>query len=220
MSYGNPGPERVLEMSNMKVVIKFAAFIIILAVFGLGFDFLGGKVTELLQSSSNPTPVVAVGESVVETPATPTVEPSVDIQSFGQPIKIEINSVGINLPVQLGEYNYTDKTWTIEKYKAYFASLSDIPNEKNSHTVIYAHNQKSEFYNLKNLSVGDEIVVTTVDGFRLTYKMDSYEFVDPNWGGLFDQEYSESHLTLITCSGSDDEYRRLVRATLVSVVKN
>lgn len=219
MSFGSLGQGKESEM--YKLILKFVVFIAVISAISLGINSLGSKLIPQAESTEDSSFVIAVEPTIEDDSVEPVIEQDIEtIQEFGNPLRIEISKVGVNLPVQFGTYDHESQTWTIEKYKAYFAELSDVPNGKDAHTVIYAHNQKSEFYNIKDLIVGDEIVVYTNDGYRLTYVMDSFEFVDPNWGGLFDVDFDNPHLTLITCSGGGDEYRRLVHASLVNVERS
>ena len=87
-----------------------------------------------------------------------------EIEDFGIPVHISIDSVGINLDIKVGEYDYNNQTWTLTNGSAYWANLSDSILMENSNTVIYAHNQVNEFYKTKYLKVGDVIKIKTDQG--------------------------------------------------------
>jgi len=209
------------------LLINFIVFLSILSFVGLSFNqmmisllsstfpgiddikYIAGVYNEseeeiVLASLMEETPVEEDSEIIIE-----------DNFSYGLPNSLDIKSVNISLPVETGYYDYNNQTWTISKGKAYWAELSSLPNEFNSNTVLYAHNQWTEFSKTKNLKIGDEIIITTDLGYSLTYEYYSDEFVDPTWGELFEQRTDFSRLTLITCNGVNDEFRRLIYAKLI-----
>lgn len=210
-----------------RLLINFIVFLSILSFVGLSFNqmmisllsstfpgiddikYIAGVYNKseeeiVLASLMEETPVEEDSEIIIE-----------DNFSYGLPNSIDIKSVNISLPVETGYYDYNNQTWTISKGKAYWAELSSLPNEFNSNTVLYAHNQWTEFSKTKNLKIGDEIIITTDLGYSLTYEYYSDEFVDPTWGELFEQRTDFSRLTLITCNGVNDEFRRLIYAKLI-----
>ncbi len=229
MSFGNLGTGKELEMYKKIVLgIKFVVFISIVGTVALRGNYLISSAFNNLPGWDDLRYMVGLyEEETIETTSLPVAnvpeEVAADlieepILDYGMPTRITMSSVNIDLPIELGVYNYENQVWTISKGKAYFAELSDLPSVAESSTVIYAHNQWTEFFKTKNLKIGDKIIVETDKGNILTYEYVSDELVDPSWGALFDQEFETSRLTLITCNGVYNENRRLVYADLVSVI--
>jgi LPXTG-site transpeptidase (sortase) family protein len=139
-----------------------------------------------------------------------------EIEDFGTPVYISIESVGISLDIKVGEYDYDNQTWTLTNGSAYWANLSDSILMENSNTVIYAHNQVNEFYKTKYLKVGDLIKIKTDQGKEVSFKYVSDTLVSPERGDLIVADSSVSQLTLITCNGIFSENRRIIYAEMIT----
>lgn len=74
--------------------------------------------------------------------------------------------------------------------------------------VIAGHNYTSSFGQLKNLSIGDEIVFTDMDGLVHTYEVDDIEILDPT--DVTEMVASGWNLSLYTCT-YDGSQRLTVR---------
>lgn len=145
-------------------------------------------------------------------------EPTEEIvESYGKPVSIKIDSVGIDLRVKEGVYNEKDQTWTLTNGYAYWANLSGSIFAKGSSTVIYAHNQWNEFYKTKDLKIGDKITIVTDSGKNIVFEYRSDKIVNPNDGSVIFEKSTESQIILITCNGWISENRRIMYATLTDV---
>lgn len=146
-----------------------------------------------------------------------TVEENIseEIENYGVPTVITIDSVGIRLEVKEGVYDFQNMTWTLTNGYAYWANLSDSISSKGSHTVIYAHNLWHEFSRTKDLEVGDLIEIETSQGKRVIFEYVSDSIVNPNNGNVFFEDTDESQVVLITCSGVFSESRRIMYGALV-----
>lgn len=134
----------------------------------------------------------------------------------GKPVRIEIPSVGINIPVTDGFYNYKTKTWTLSKDKAHYGTITAMPNNRGGNTFIYGHNRKEVFSKLGKLKMGQDAMVYTDNGHIFTYRFrNSYE-TNPNDDSLFRYQ-GPPILTLQTCSGLWYENRLLMTLDLIKV---
>ena len=130
-----------------------------------------------------------------------------------KPIRIVIPSVDINLNIIESEIQ--DNTWTLSDDSASYGLGSSYLDEPYGNTVIFAHARKSLFLNLKDLDIGDQIIVYGSNG-TYEYEVDKIEKVLPediesiiSRGG--------TNLTLFTCEGIGDEYRLLIKAKRNSI---
>lgn len=145
--------------------------------------------------------------------ATPAAAPQQHIVS-GQPVRIQIPALGIDLKVIDGYYNKTNKTWTLTKDMAHYATMTPQPNNAEGNTFIYAHNRKGVFQALSKVKVGDEVIVTTDNSHTLTYKFRTAYETNQNDAALFDYKGAPI-LTLQTCSGVWYQNRQLFTFDLV-----
>lgn len=157
------------------------------------------RSTRVERVSASPFSVVA------STAATP--KPQEKLIS-GQPVRIQIPSLHIDLKVVDGYYNSTNKTWTLTRDMAQHATMTPQPNNKEGNTFIYAHNRPGVFQALSKLKVGDQVIVTTGNGHTFTYTFRSAYETNPTDTSLFTYEGAPI-LTLQTCSGIWYQNRQL-----------
>lgn len=124
------------------------------------------------------------------------------------PTHINISSVGISLDIEPGYFDRNSKEWTSSETKAVFAMITVVPNTKTGNTYIYAHNNLNLFAKLNNANLGDKAEVTNENGNIFTYKLAKIIDVTPEDLSYLDYR-GEPILTLQTCSGLWDQYRRL-----------
>lgn len=139
--------------------------------------------------------------------ATPALPPQQQLVS-GQPVRLQIPTLNIDLKVVDGYYNKTNKTWTLTKDMAHYATMTPQPNNKEGNTFIYAHNRKGVFQGLTGLKAGDQVIVTTDNGHTLTYAFRAAYETNPNDTALFEYKGTPI-LTLQTCSGVWYQNRQL-----------
>lgn len=196
----------------------------ILLLFFIGFGYLFSRLVSYVESNIRLWERIeayvnsregVIEEELILVSVEEKVEIAEDNVNLGVPVSIRIESVGIDLEVKEGIYDYEERVWTITNGYAYWANLSDSIFQKNSNTVIYAHNQKNEFGKLKNINIGDKIVVTTDSGNTLVFEYFSDNIVDPNNSSVIFEEVDVSRLVLITCNGVFSEDRRILYARLV-----
>jgi LPXTG-site transpeptidase (sortase) family protein len=133
--------------------------------------------------------------------------PQTEQSQNAMPTHISIERIGLSVDVEPGYYDAVQQTWTASDTKAQFATNTPQPNETAGNTFIYGHNRSHIFGNLHNARIGDEAVVTT-SGKTYTYKLAKFKDVSPTDASLFSYK-GKPVLTLQTCSGAWDQYRRL-----------
>jgi len=98
-----------------------------------------------------------------------------------------------------------------------------LPGEYGT-TVLFGHstlpqffsptNYKSIFSTLPTIKVGDEVIIKS-DGITYTYVVEEILVVDAANLGVLEQQFDDSHLTLVTCVPPGTYWKRLnVRARL------
>ena len=121
------------------------------------------------------------------------------------PSSISVTSLGLDLPVAAGVVK--GNQWTLFEDKASWLSTSEEPGLGN--VIIYAHNRPNLFGDLKDLVVGDEIVLAH-QGKPHLYKVSKVRKVTPE---DVDAVLSDDdQLTLYTCDGAFDQKRLVVIA--------
>jgi LPXTG-site transpeptidase (sortase) family protein len=133
----------------------------------------------------------------------------------GEPVRIQIPSLKIDLNVIDGYYNKSSKTWTLTKDMAQYATVTPLPNNLEGNTFIYAHNRQGVFKDLSKIRVGDEAIITTDNNHTFTYKFRTSYETNPNDNSLFGYRGAPI-LTLQTCSGVWYQNRQLFTFDLVS----
>ena len=124
------------------------------------------------------------------------------------PTHISIPSIGIDLPIDLGEIR--DDVWQISYANPTFLNTSARPGA-GGNVVIYGHNKKIIFGNLPYLSIGQKILLTTSDAKIYTYEVYQKDFVNPNRIDLVSPTNKEE-LTIYTCWGLFDNQRAVIKA--------
>jgi LPXTG-site transpeptidase (sortase) family protein len=135
----------------------------------------------------------------------------------GQPSRIVVPSLSIDLPIIRGYYNTTNKQWTVSDTEANWAPNTAEPNNKNGQTLIYGHNSWSIFAGLVNgLKPGDDVYVYTANNHVFQYSYTSSITVSPhNAQALFDSMKSSTGLKLMTCELTDFSWRHVMSLQLV-----
>lgn len=134
------------------------------------------------------------------------VPPSLTIKlSTASPTKITISAINLDLPIAPGVI--VDNKWTLFLDKISWLSTSSRVGEGN--TILYGHNRLGLFGGLKELNIGDEIIITQ-DSKIYKFKISQQRKVLPT-----DVEAilsGKNQLTLYTCDGSFDQRRLIVIA--------
>lgn len=134
----------------------------------------------------------------------------------GAPVRIVVPRLGLDLQVDEGLYNSDDQTWTLSGLNAHFAAISQPANDYTGSTFIYGHNNKNVFGPLTALKPGDLVHVHTKNHLVFTYIYESARDTKPDDVSSLSYE-GRPILTLQTCSGSFNEWRRMYRFGFDSV---
>ncbi len=135
----------------------------------------------------------------------------------GKPVRIQIPSLGIDLPVIDGYYNARERSWTLTNTKAQYATITPKANNIAGNTFVYGHRLHNVFGHLDQITSGAKAVITTDNGHTFTYTFRSSRETSPNDDSLFRYQGAPI-LTLQTCSGAWDQNRRLFTFDFTGVV--
>jgi len=123
---------------------------------------------------------------------------------------VKINSLEIETKILNPEVDGIDCIEDALKYGSilyYGDGLNELGN-----TTIIAHNDSSNFINLKNIEVDDEIVIVDDKGLETKYTVIEKKDVEPDdFTALLPMEENSTELTLITCN-SEGTTRLAVKA--------
>lgn len=109
--------------------------------------------------------------------------------------------------VEAGKIN---NTWTVSPTAANHVRQSGNPGNPGN-IIIYGHNTKKVFKNLRKVKPGETVKLTTAEGRQFTYRVISTQVVDPSQTALLSPTNAEA-LTIYTCYGLLDSKRLVVRA--------
>lgn len=128
----------------------------------------------------------------------------------GQPERILVERLGIDLAVVNGKYDAVTDSWTLTEDKAQFATMTQLPNNQYGSTFIYGHNTDKVFAKLAGLKAGDLVKVTTTNGHTFSYVYNGQEIVQPDNTTVLSEVPSRPRLTLMTCEGIFSQTRRIM----------
>ncbi len=136
--------------------------------------------------------------------------------TVGKPVRLTITRLNIDLPIEDGIYNPEDGSWSLSGYHAQFAYPSAPANDSEGNTFIYGHNNKNVFGPLKKIEEGDMVQIFTDNGHVFSYKFEDAVNVKPDDTSVFSYK-GPPILTIQTCSGNWNEWRRMFRFSFVKV---
>lgn len=124
----------------------------------------------------------------------------------------------ISIPkIDLTDVPVTNRDYDLTKHLVQYNSDTHPPKSGNS--VIFGHSTlpqlfnrndyKTIFANLYKIGVGDEITVK-IDGKTYTYKVESVTVVEPEDTSPLAQNFTDSFLTIITCTPPGTIWKRLI----------
>lgn len=188
---------------------------IYLGVIGVFVYFVQGQNTK--ESVALSITKDQVTESITDlTDKTTGIDNSHQLIRFGVPKEIFIPSKGLTVLLTAGEYSTVVNAWNVSGTHAHFATLSALPNDHGGNTVIYGHNSKDIFAPIFSLNTDDLVEIRTIENITFVYKMRDTSRVRPKEVSVMDTS-SFPQLTLITCEGLWNEYRRIVYFDLLEV---
>lgn len=135
----------------------------------------------------------------------------------GVPVRIAVDRLNINLPIDAGTYDAKTGEWTLSDTSAYFATITDLPNELQGSTFIYGHNRQTVFAPLARIQSNDEVKVTTDNGYTFSYRYLRDASVNPDMTAILYEHPKTPQLVLMTCEGVWSSTRRIMYFTLTGV---
>lgn len=158
-------------------------------------------VVSVIYSISNHDPLW-----FVKTPQTASV--SLDDRQSNQPVRIEITTLALSLPVT--EAHITRNKWQVSNNGVSHLDTSAVPNS-NGNIILYGHNKTSVLGKIVRIKKGDIISVKTRDRNIYSYIVEKTAVVSPQDIKILESNGKEM-LTLYTCTGFADLKRFVVKA--------
>ena len=128
----------------------------------------------------------------------------------GQPARISIARLGIDLPVVDGVYDSANDSWTLRDDAVQFATMTTLPNDDQGNTFLYGHNTVQVLEPVKNIVPGDLLTITATNGKVFSYTYVSDLSVTPDRTDVLAATSPTPRVTLMTCQGFFSETRRLL----------
>lgn len=185
------------------IIVKIPLFfkVVSLYMFG-GAIFLG--VWQLIPHESATVPVASIQT------AQATVIPSVKQSTSGEPVRLTVTRLGIDLVIKDGTYNKATGEWTLSDDAVYFATMTKQPNDASGNTFIYGHNTEAVLAPLRSLIPGDIVTLATSNGHVFSYSYTHDTVVLPSLTSVFRDNPEKPRLTVMTCDGIWSQGRRLM----------
>ena len=171
----------------------------------LGGLILGGQYLGLFSGGGPAVP--PVNQTIVK--------PAPNVIS-GEPVRIDIPSLKLSLPVIPGYYNKRTHSWTLTNDKVQYAVMTPPPNNASGNTFLYGHYRWGLFASLHTIKAGAEVSITTDNGHVFTYDFVGSRETNPYDDSLFKYQ-GKPILTIQTCSGLFFQNRQLFTFNLGKV---
>jgi sortase (surface protein transpeptidase) len=127
---------------------------------------------------------------------------------YGRPVRIVIQAVSIDLPVDEGFYYPSSNTWTLSNTHAQFAMVSSLANNDSGNTFIYGHESRAVFVPLQAITPGAEALLYTDNGHIFSYIYQRFTNLRPSDTSILRYK-GPPILTVQTCSGNLLEWRQM-----------
>lgn len=125
------------------------------------------------QATREPTPAGTEIPGTTPTPSATPLDPEmpvVELDGYEYVGYVEIPVLGLKLPV-MSEWDYN---------RLKLAACRQFGSSRTDDLVIAAHNYESHFGHLRDLSVGDTVTFTDMEGIVNTYCVEKIETLNPN----------------------------------------
>jgi LPXTG-site transpeptidase (sortase) family protein len=133
----------------------------------------------------------------------------------GEPVKIIIPSLKINLPVIPGYYNQQTKQWTLTVDKVQYAAITPEPNNQSGNTFLYGHYRSNVFASLHTIKPGAQVEIDTNNNHKFIYQLSEVKIVSPDDSKSVFEYKGKPELTVQTCTGLFFQNRQLFTFDLV-----
>lgn len=136
----------------------------------------------------------------------------------GLPLRIVVPSQKLDLVIDKGVYDASTNSWTLSDYNAQFATITARANNYKGNTFIYGHNSTQVFDHLRFLNPGDNVLIYTDNNHIFEYRLKDSVNVSPDDTSVFTY-HGPPILTLQTCSGNWNEWRRMYKFNLEKILQ-
>ncbi|MCU0667047.1 MAG: sortase [Patescibacteria group bacterium] len=136
---------------------------------------------------------------------------------IGNPTRLIIPRLGINLPIQEGKFDEATQSWTLTSNAVHYAVITSKPNDLSGNTLIYGHNTVQVLFPTMLLQPGDELLIESQEGYIYSYAYVADSNVKPSDTSILTTISSKPILTLLTCNGLFNENRRLMNFEFVFI---
>lgn len=160
---------------------------------------------------------VPVSAQVANVPTTQVTQKAKLLAVRGEPVRLKIPRLGIDLAVVDGIYDQENQTWTLSDTEVQFARSTSLPSNAAGNTFIYGHNTAVVLGKTTDLQSGDELIIESENQKAFIYRYTSDKITTPEDTSVFAAEYESPVLTLLTCSGFWSQDRRLMFFEFVEV---
>lgn len=140
------------------------------------------------------------------------------VAKSGEPVRLKIPSLHMDLVVIDGLYNQKTGAWTLTRDKAQFATITTKPNDISGNTLIYGHYRPEVFAYLHHIVKGAKVYLYTDNGYKFSYTYHSTEATSPRDTSIFLYQ-GKPRLTIQTCSGAFMQNRQMYYFSFDTVVK-
>ena len=135
----------------------------------------------------------------------------------GEPVRLVVDRLSVDLPVKPGSYDALTGEWTLSEMDAYFATMTDKPNDGRGSTFIYGHNRRSVFAPLADITTGDTVRIMTDNGHTFIYGYSHDAIIKPDMTSVLYEDPINPQLILMTCEGVFSAARRVMYFQLLEV---
>jgi LPXTG-site transpeptidase (sortase) family protein len=140
-------------------------------------------------------------------------------QIQGEPSRILIPSLSIDLPVVPQSYSPALKSWPVAASTANYATETALINNTKGQSLIYGHDNRSVFGPLLTMQLGTLAYVYTANGHVFKYSFAGYKDVSPQQINVVaEMAKAPPGLNLITCTGAYFQYRHLMSLRLIQAI--
>ena len=136
----------------------------------------------------------------------------------GNPVNLQIPSLGTDLPIIPGVYDAHTQKWTLTTDKVQYATMTPEPNTESGNTFLYGHYRKNVFANLHTIKPGAEAIVKTDNGHTFYYRLNGVKVVTPEESAAVLGYQGKPIMTIQTCTGIFFQNRQLFYFDLVKAV--
>jgi len=138
----------------------------------------------------------------------------------------KIETYTISIPkINLKDLVVSTNDYDLSKHLVNYQGTAIPPSKGNA--VIFGHSTLPQLFNPKDyktvfanaykLEVGDEIKVT-VENITYNYKIISTIVTDPQDTSIFEQNYNDSYLILVTCTPPGTTWKRLIIKAMIQKI--